>query len=233
MIVHEIREIHKHKLQYFRSFSGVIDFIACVLSVCLVALYLMYILNIGELMKRYKRGDDVVAYFAYLLRLERALSSVFGFVIVVGMLKFLHLLRFNPLIWRFLMTLRYAAPALLCVLSVIVGAFVAFGSFMYVLAGGAVAQFSHVATSLSTLFEGILGIIYMDDLEQVDRFWGPGLYVVFLFVMTILVFNLLIIVLIHAMRYISTHPMPNEESEILWLLIYKCVQYLGIKRRTH
>ena len=59
------------------------------------------------------------------------------------------------------------------------------------------------------------------------------LYVVFLFVLTILVLNLNIIVLVNSLKHMAKHPMPNEETEILWMLIHKFVQYLGIRLRTH
>ena len=184
-------------------------------------------------MSMYKRGEEIVGYFGYLVNLEMTLSCVFGFLVLVGMLKFLHLLRFNPLMWRFMMIMQYAMPALICALSIIVVNFVAFGSFMHVVGGRSIENYSTMAKSLATLYEGLLGIFYMDDLEQIDKFFGPFLYVVFLFVLTVLVLNLNIIVLVNSFRQLAKHPMPNEETEILWMLILKFVQYLGVRLRTH
>ena len=131
------------------------------------------------------------------------------------------------------MIMQYALPALICALSIIVVNFVAFGSFMHVVGGRNIENYSTMAKSLATLYEGLLGIIQMDGLHQTHKFFGPFLYLVFLFVVTILVLNLNIIVLVHSLQHVTKHPMPNEETEILWMLIYKFVQYLGIRVRTH
>ena len=233
MIVREIRQIGRRKWRYFRSFSSLIDLTACAVSVVVMALYLTFLSKMSNLMSMYKRGEDIVGYFVCLVNLDMILSCAFGFLVLVGMLKFLHLLRFNPLMWRFMMIMQYAMPALICALSIIVVNFVAFGSFMHVVGGRSIENYSTMAKSLTTLYEGLLGIIYMDDLEQIDKFFGPFLYVVFLFVLTILVLNLNIIVLVNSLKHVAKHPMPNEETEILWLLIHKFVQYLGIRLRTH
>ena len=233
MIMHEIKQIRRRKWRYFRSFSGIIDLSACTLSVIAIGIYLTFVIELGGLMSRYRRGRETVAYFSYLVAIDSWLSYVFAVLVVIGMLKFLHLLRFNPLIWRFMMILKYATPKLICALSIIVGAFLSFGSFMYVVGGRSIEKFSTMTKCLSTLYEGILGILYMTDLQQIDKFWGPFLYIFFLFLLSVLVLNLLIIVLIDALAHVSSNPMPNEETEILWMLVYKIVQYLGIKFQTN
>ena len=126
MIVHEIRQIRRRKWRYLRSISGCIDLSACVLSVVVIALYLTFLIEVGDLMSRYKSKKEIVGYFSYLVNLDTAIACVFGFLLVVGMLKFLHLLRFNPLIWRFFMVLRHGMKLFICALCIIVVNFVIF-----------------------------------------------------------------------------------------------------------
>ena len=196
-------------------------------------LYIVFTLKLGGLAQRYRRGDETVAYFSYLVTLDTAQAYVFGLLLVIGMVKFLHVLRFNPAIWHFMMILSYATPKLICAMCIIIGAFLSFGSYMHVVACGTVERYSTMAKTLTTFFEGILGKVYIEDLEQVHRFFGPFLYILFLFVCSLLILNLMIIVLIDALAHVKANPLPNEEKEILMMLVYKFVQYLGIKVRTH
>ena len=233
MIVHEIRQIRRRKWRYLRSISGCIDMSACLLSVVVIVLYLTFLIEAGGIMSKYKRQEDIVAYFSYLIELDNSLAYVFGMLILIGTLKFLHILRFNPLIWRFILIFQYAKPSIISALSMIIVGFVAFGSFMHVVGGRSIEHYSSMVKSLATLYEGLLGILCMDDLDQIHQFFGPFLYLVFLFVLTIAVYNLNLIVLFDSLKHVSRRPMPHEETEILWMLVYKFVQYLGIKVHTH
>ena len=233
MIIHELKLIRQRKLRYLQSFSGCIDLSACILSVVVIGLYVTFLVKVSDLMSRYKQRQEIVGYFHFLTRLDVALANSFGFLAVIGMLKFLHILRFNPLIWRFMMVLKYGMSKLICTACILAVCFVAFGSFMYIVGGKSIENYSTISKSLATLYEGLLGNIYLDDLEQIHSSFGPFLYIAFIVVSTILVFNLNIIVLMSSVRHVSKHPVPNEDAEILWMLVYKFVQYLGIKLRTH
>ena len=233
MIYFQIEQIRRFKFKYFLTVTGFLDFTACSLSVIVIVLYSVFVLKLGGLAERYRRGDETVAYFSYLVTLDTAQAYLFGLLLVIGMVKFLHVLRFNPSIWHFMMIIRRATPKLICAMCIIIGAFISFGSYMHLIAGDTIENYSTMAKTFLTFFEGVLGEVYMDDLEQIHRFFGPFLYILFLFVCMILIYNLMIIVLMEALAHVQAHPLPNEESDILWMLMYKFVQYLGIKVRTH
>ena len=229
MIVYQINQIISMKFKYFHTFSGVIDFVACILSITVIGLHITFFTKINGLSERYRRGEETTAYFNYLVQLDYAQNCVFGLLLVIGALKFLHVLRFNPIIWRFIMILKYAIPHLLAVIFILMCSFLAFASLMYLLSNGQVEMYSSMPRAFRTMFEGILGELNVDDITLRHRILSPSLYVFFLFVCTLIPVNLLIIVLIYAYRHVSKTSKPNEETDLLWTLIYKCFEYLGIK----
>ena len=233
-IIHEIKAVRRLKWAYFSNVTGILDFTACLLSVTVIALYIAFSVRVHQAVQTYQSDSgDIVARFQQLAILDLALAYIFGLLLVVGMLKFIHLLRFNPLIYRLQLILTYAAPRLFWAMVLVLAAFFTFGIFLHVVMGSQVYWFSSLRLTFASFFEGLLGVLYMDQLTHFHSVWGPLLYIGILVILLLCFFNVLVAVLMEAVVHVNQQKhQPLEDTELLWLLVHKCVQWLGISHRT-
>ena len=232
MIVTEVLSMKAQGLVYFISLSTYTDVIACLLSIVVVILYIIFNKEIFTLVRMFQHNKELMGHFRFVASIDNTLTLVYGFLLALITFKFLHLLRFNPIIWRFMQVLKLAAPKLLYVAFIIMFNLFLFGWIMVLLAGYKIDLFSTMGECITTLFRSMMGDLYVDEMKEVHHFWGPVLYLFFLMAIMILVINLLIAVICEALGYASRRPLPNTEAELLWLLIHKVVQYFGLKIRT-
>ena len=232
LIYHEGTLLKKLHGGYFYSIANCLDFIALLLSMTVLGLFVTYSVQVSRLVRMYFSGAEIVAYLQYLGSIDTALTAVFGFLVLIGMFKFLHLLRFNPLFFRFLIILKLSFPLIVATGVFICLSSAAFASLMYCLFGNQIEPFSSMQISMTTLFTAILGDLDFEDLNRFLRFWAPLLYLCLIIFLFNLMLNVLVIVLCSALEEVGTHPPPSEDTEILWLMINRVVQWFGLEVRT-
>ena len=229
----EIGELRRLKWDYFKRLTNYIDMMSCSHLVATIILIFIFKHSTANLLNLFRVGEEFMGEMQKTFYVDTYIAVTFGVLLMLGMFKFLHLLRFNPLIFKFLKVLEYAAPSLSAMIFLLSYNFFFFGWFMLVFVGYIVGPFSSLSTSLTVTFEGFLGLeLYLEELVLVHAFTGPAVYISFLMLTSVIGLNLMITVLVEALGFIKKHPLPNEESELLWLLFHKIVNYLGLRIRT-
>ena len=229
----ELGELRRLKWRYFSHITNYIDLLSCAHLVATIVLMFLFKHNTTLLLNLFRGREELMGELQQVFSVDTYIAVTFGVLLMLGMFKFLHLLRFNPLIFKFLTVLDYALPSLAAMVFLLSYNFFFFGWFMNVFCGYIVEAFSSIGSSLTVTFEGFLGLeLYLEELSLVHQFWGPAFYITFLMLTSIFGLNLMITVLVEALGFIKKHPLPNEESELLWLLFHKIVNYLGLRIRT-
>ena len=230
-IIHEIRTLKVLKLKYFSHASCVLDLCGCVLSVVIICLYIAQVVLVKDVTRSHKSGLTIYRSFRTVTLLDCAINYTLSFIVVIGMLKFLHLLRFNPLIYKFMCMLRYGFSKLVAIGTVILVLIGSFGHMMHLAAGRQVQIFSTFRLSVINLFVNMLGSMYTQQFQRVhDVVIGPFVMILFNLLVAIFLVNMLIVVLMEALDHVNRFHQPLEEAEMLWLLVDKFVQWLGIGR---
>lgn len=232
MIAVEVGHVRERGCVYFLSVATYLDIAACLLSIAVVILYIIFNKEVFTLMRMFKRKQELLGHFLYVTSIDYGLAVTYGLLLSLVTLKFLHLLRFNPVIWRLMQVLKLAAPKLVYVLAIITFNFFVFGWIMLLLAGYKLESFSSMQECMATLFRSVMGELYVKETKELNFFWGPTFYLLFLLAITLLAVNLLISVICEALIYSYLRPLPNKDAELLWLLVHKTVQYCGLKVRT-
>ena len=232
MIVLQVLRVREQGLDYFKKISTYLDICACLLCITVVVLYIIFNKEIFTLVRMFNQRRELLAHFRYVASIDNALTIVYGFLLAVVTLKLLHLLRFNPIIFRFTRVLSISAPKLVYVIGIITFTMFGFGWVMALFCGGQQVIFRDVGSGMEAMFESVLGAVYIDETKVIDEFWGPFLYLFFVVFILFIGVNLLISVIIEALVYANHEDVLNSDAEVLTMLIFRTVQYFGLKKRT-
>ena len=232
IFVRGIREIKRHRMEYLLSVSFLFDVATCVLAGAVVAMFVRLTIRIDELVKMYRRHDELMHQFDSLIDVENTMSFLYGLLVMVGMLKFLHLLRMNAVMWRYMSALKIAFPQLIIAFFMMSAYFFGFASLMTLLGNPKVKSFKTLGASCATLLEGMVGIIYYEDLQSIHRLFGPFIFFACLGVMCLLMFDFMISILFASVRAVSRKPLPNDDIEVFRRLRHRIMDLLGIRHST-
>lgn len=232
MIIIEIRNMKLYGIWYFTKPSSFLGLLTCSTSIAITVLYAIFNKEIFTLVRMFQNREDLIGHFRYVISIDTALTNAYGFLLAVVTIKFLHLLRFNPIIFRFMKILTISASKLIYVLLILIYSFFGFGWVMYLLAGEQEFVFKDLYTGMETMFNSVLGEVYMEAVMIIDPFWGPLLYFFFIVFINFICINLLISVIVEALSFANRENMPNEDAEVLTLLFYKLIQFCGLKCRS-
>ena len=227
-IVYEIRRIHRYKNKYFQNAWNLLELGAIMCSLSVISLYTAHAVEIDKAVKVFNTSGARPQAFHTALVLDRVLMYMFALLVTIGMVKFLHLLRFNPLIYRFGCIIRKAVVPLTFNVVLMLIIFMAYGMFMILVGGHEVRMFQNIKMALRSLFTAMMGEFDLEELEQLHPIFGPLLILVFMFITMIVLVNMTMIMLCVALSDVNMSPQPLEDTELLWLLIDNIKQWLGI-----
>lgn len=230
-IYYEARRIAKLKRNYFKNPWHILEFLTIASSLVIIGLYAAHAVESNKAIATFQAGGSPQTKFQLVLTMDNAMNNVFGLLVTLGMIKFLHLLRFNPMIYKFAVVLRTGASSESIYMGLFIVSCFLFGGLMQELSGFRTPIFKDVPTALKTLFLATMGDFDIAEVRQVHSFFGPLLFFMFVFVAIAILFNFFITVLILAHQVVRKNPQPSEDAEMLWLLIDQIKQWLGLRSR--
>jgi len=229
-MLHVGLEIYRQRSKYFRSLWSLLDIITIIISLVVIITYICHMIATNTAIEEYKTQHKVTHFFQVVI-MDSVMAYALGLLVTCGMLKFVHMLRFNPIIYRFLAIFTQARVALFWMAFIFLLLYLMFGSLIYQLACSKLAMFRSMAATIQNLYLGMLGEFDIDVMNEVHRFWGPVCMLVFLFTMMYVTFNLFLSILISTLHQVASQDLPNEESELLGKLLDKGLQWMGIKNK--
>ena len=229
MIVTEVKKIRKQKFKYV-TLLGCVDSLICLTSMTAVILYIIVYVQGEKLIDLYKSEKDMLAGIQTLANQTKGLVILTSLLITLGSVRLLRLLRFNPMFFRLMMTLKKAIPKIFSGCFLIGSAYMAYSSFITLLFGHQVEIFSSMSRTLRTFYEGALGVIYMEEITDAYPFWGPFLYILFVMVSVVIFVSLVITLLIETTTAVKSEPSLSEDRELINIIFYKIVQWFAIRR---
>ena len=225
-----IKTIFRQKRTYFKNIWSFLDIFVVLNSFNVIAVYICHAVWADRAVKTLRSSGDVMV-FDTVLMLEYYLTYTLALLVVCSMLKFLHMLRFNPIIYRFLTVLNRAKGGLLWSAFGIFMLHVQYGSSFHSAAAGTMEMFRSVEVSIITMYVSLMGEYDVVALQQIHPFFGPFFLVTFLMAGSFIGLNMMATVLIDTLTVVNQEPLANEEARLLELLVDKALQWLGIKRQ--
>ncbi|XP_064641225.1 polycystin-1-like protein 2 [Lineus longissimus] len=230
-IVAAILNIRREKWQYFHSYWNWLQVTIILVSIATIVVYILRSVETTRLLHQYKNDQTQFLSFAHSAFLDSILGYLIAFLVVLGTLKFLHLLRFNPQIFYFLQTLNTSLATLkfhLLSLLILWFAYSGFGAMMF---GRHVREYSSLAQALMNLFNLAYGRIdeQYRDLAVVDVNTARFFLFSFVIVSNYLIFNIMISSILYFYDAVMTKGAPNEDTELLLLMLQRIGEFLGLK----
>lgn len=231
-LLHVARKVHRQRSKYFHSLWNVLDILTIIMSLVVIITYICHVVIADAAIEQYKSQHDTTNFFQVVI-MDSVITYSLGLLVTCGMLKFVHMLRFNPIIYCFLTVFSRARVLLGCMTFLILMVFMMFGSLMYQIACSKLYMFRSMPSTLQNLYLGMLGDFDIDQLVELHPIWGPLCMMMFLLTTTYVAFNLFLSILLATMSVVASEDLPNEEAELLTRLMDKGLQWMGIKNKPN
>ena len=226
-LVYECRRFLLIKMEYLKNMWNLLELGNVLVSLALIAVYIAHTVEVNKAIEIYRQ--DKIIDFDKVAMLDDIMSYLFGLLVSYGMIQFLHLLRFNPMIHHFSAVIGKAQAAITLLAVIFTVCFIGFSSMMSLFTGWRVAMFKSIPTGIKSLFLVILGDPQSDAITEFHMFWGPALMLTFIIFSLYILLNFLIVIMISALAEVKANPQPAQDAELLWLLFDKFRQWLGVK----
>lgn len=209
---------------YFGIFWNWLDVIIILLSVSLIVVYALLNVLVFDTVKTYAETRELE--FMYVAMLDILLTALLGFVCVLGIIKFLQLLRFSPLINGLITVLSRAASYIVAFFFYAFCLFVGFVLFLHLLLCTVVGDFQSVGSSLMTMFLALSRQYHYNQVYKYDRFWGPMLVLACVLIFHLTVLNIIFAIICAALRELKTLPQVARDAEFLHMLFNRLFGWL-------
>ena len=226
---HVFKSIIIRKKAYFESVWSLLDVSVVFISLSVMVFYAVHYYYVTSGIEQYQKTKEV-RQFEYVVLLDYGMTYCLGLLVSCAVLKFLHMLRFNPVIYTFLTVLNRSKVTLFGLAWIMFLIFIWFAQLMQLIAGRLMKEYSEFSRTFVTQYLAVLGEYDMVALQEVHPTWGPLALFTFLVIAVYLTLNLLISLLCCTMKEVSQEELPNEDARLLQLLIDKLLQWVGITR---
>jgi hypothetical protein len=222
--------IHLERREYFKNVWSFLDLIVVLMSLYIIAIYTSHAYFADHAVAKFQETGEVLQ-FDLVLRLHHYVKYGLALLVTCAVVKFLHMLRFNPIVYRFLEVLDRAKGTLLWSTFLLFLLIFQFGAMFHIIGAGNVDMFRSVYSSMTELFISMLGKYEVDYLQEIHPILAPLAFLVFLILSIYIALSMMITVLIETLHRVQQERLPDDEAEILGLLIDRILQWLGIMRR--
>ena len=216
-IVKEVRAIRKEKKQYPKAFWNLAEWVIIGFSVGLIVMYFYRFYTTKSLIKKMKEGGYVkLQYVAYWNEL---LGYMIGWLVFMGTLKFIKLLRFNRRMGVLSSTIRHATKDLLWFGMFFSIVFFAFSIAFYLIFGPEVYNYSDFIYTMESLITAILGKFHFQEIVEADRLLGPIFFFFFMGTITFLLINMFLTIIIESFQIVK-HDVEKQSND------YEMVEFM-------
>ncbi|XP_035665942.1 polycystic kidney disease protein 1-like 2 [Branchiostoma floridae] len=149
-------------------------------------------------------------------------------VAFINILKFLRLLRFNPLMSVFMTSLRRMLPEVAAFAFYFTLLFMSFVQLGHLVFGLKIQEYSTIAASGKSLFVCALGTFNFDEILSTSRIIGPMFLYAYLCIVFIIIINILVAIINDALVVMRGFTPPPEHREILDELWRRLANFIGL-----
>ena len=226
----EVSKYRQQRAEYFHCIWNWVEITSILICLSLVSVYI-YRDVVTKRLKLERSWDEFIS-FHLAANVDDAFAYLFGFLVIISTVKFLHLLRLNPRMYLLttvmskscleLIAFTILTAVYMCSYTVLVNLF--FGPHLH--------NYHTYKMAFSSLFNLLLGTFDHKELMIVNRFVAPVIIISYEVIALYLYMNLFIAALNLAMTDVRRNPVYSEDGKLGLLLIDKMLSLLGIDNRT-
>ena len=218
----------RKRRSYFKNVWSLLDISVVLASLCIMITYILYYVTTANAVVEYQTTYNTKQFLG-VVSIEHVLTFFLALLVTLASLKFLNMLRFNPIIFRFLAVVNRAKSQLLGLGLLIVIVYTQCAITFCKLAGPHTYRYRSPPVAFISLFLATIGDFDIVALKEVHPIWGPFLLVSFLFIAEYIVVNLLVAALCSTIDIVFKEDLYPEEAYLLQSLINKVLVLLSMK----
>ena len=219
MLIKEIKAVIELRLAYFKDLWHVVDLLIILISALAIAFYLMRLQFTNETIARMieTEGKKFVN-FQHIALWDQYFIYCLGGLAFLATFKFLKLIRFNRSVSEVGNSIVVALPNLGNFFIVFGGIYMGFTTMYYMIFGRLVDYYATVVRTIESLFATLMGSNQLDELLTANPTWAVITYLLFVFFMVVLLTNMMLAIICHALIVASERTTRHDSYEA-WLLL--------------
>ncbi|XP_078594471.1 polycystin-1-like protein 2 [Branchiostoma floridae x Branchiostoma japonicum] len=177
-----------------------------------------------------KQGKDPLQYLRSVVNINLLYGWFLSFLAFVNIMKFLRLLRFNPLLSKLMSVFRGMAVEFSAFIFYFFLCFSGFGVSAYFMFGATATTYRSISISFSTLFQMSLGVFDHTELTEANPILGPIFFVTFICFMFLVLMNIAVAIIDSALPDVRNHVMPEDDRYFIQGLWERFTSLLGLQK---
>jgi len=192
----EIRELRKLGVKYFKDVWNVVEMAFICFTIATIVIFFFKSEYTRKLIQKVQENPYARMSFDF-VALWTDIESVFlALVIFLATMKFLRILKFNKHIAIMAKSISISKGPMISYSIVYTVVLIAFATMGHMIFGRSAYMFSTFTRALVNIFEMILGKgTNYDELESINRFFGPFFIFLYFFSMTVFLMNFFMAIL--------------------------------------
>ncbi|KAG1677778.1 Polycystic kidney disease protein 1-like 2 [Nymphon striatum] len=234
--VHELKKCCKQKRNYLKSPVNLLGFAIVTIS---WSAFVMFVqreyLTYGILDVFRKTNGTGYIRLQHVAAVDEVLGYLVAFLVFLGNLKFLNLLRFNKRLGILSATLKECAAELssfgVCLLIV----FLAFVQLFYLILGLHMADYASFITAVESTFSMMLGKFKFHSIMMVSPYLGPLVFFIFGLATSLVLINILLTIVIQTFEEVKRDftKLPNDYEMVEFIFNrIRSVMGMQLKRKV-
>ncbi|XP_066985426.1 LOW QUALITY PROTEIN: polycystin-1-like protein 2 [Macrobrachium rosenbergii] len=227
----EIRLVCKDKRAYFTSYWSYAEISIILASYSAMVIYALRYLATKRVLETFNKtfGNGYVS-LQYAASLDELYGYAIAFIVFVGSLKFIKLLRFNKRMGVLSATLALCWDDLKGFMIAFCVSFTAFSILFYLLLSAFLIDFSNFVGTIETAFSMMLGKFDFDEMKEANSL-SPMMFFIFVLCNSWVLINLLLTVIIRSFEEIK-HDLKRQPDDYVLIpfILERFKSMLGIKQ---
>lgn len=202
-------------------------------AACVVFFYRLFVTNdlIDRFQQTHGQGYIKLQYVAYWNEL---LGYMLGWLIFIGTLKFLKLLKFNRRIGLLSSTIKTCSTDLFYFAILFCVFFFAFSIAFYLVLNTQVYNYSDFIYTCETLVSTILGKFHFKELADANRIIGPILFFLFMGTITFILVNMFLTIINEAFSNVKRDiSKQSNDYEVVDFMVYRLKSFFGVSTKSN
>ncbi|XP_013408339.1 polycystic kidney disease protein 1-like 2 [Lingula anatina] len=230
-IVAECMALKERGWSYFISGWTWISISLISVSLAGIGTYIARSIVTIAVMERFKRDPSAFVNFEQTVLLDKALGYLIAVLVMLSSLKFISILRFNPVVHLLTQTFAKAAGQILWAVALVVAYFIAYAFLSNLIFGRHLYYFRNFRVSMESMFGFIRGGYDIEAMQEVHWLVAPFILMSFVIVVIYVFLALFIAILTSEIGVERQYGGPQEDADLIRLGIEKVRELLGLGRQ--
>ncbi|CAF3807836.1 unnamed protein product [Rotaria sp. Silwood1] len=231
LMIIEIRLLFRLKLKYFRGFWSWINLGIISCSLGSVVIYMWRFQEFNRISSLFEETNGYVyVNLQFVVYVNDLLTFLLSFCCFFGIIKSVHVIRFNQRLLLFIQTLQYAGKELLSFSMMFSIVFVSFLWLFYLSFVSSISSCSSVLGTAQMLFEMTLMKFDTGQLIEANAFLGPFFFFLFILLVVFVCLSMFLSIINDSFRRARENRC--EDEEILSFMVTKFLRWTGLKKAS-